>query len=265
MNLDDDNQKSPAEPQSEFEGPHAYDLPEIKGNDELSSENSFDDQEKELTFVELCYGILFQPKETFKRMVNKPPIFYAFLIFIGVTILQSLVDVFVGIPSSLAKMDQMPGGFPREMQAMLSVFSQPSFTIIASTIGLVFGILWWFVNSAVLHLLAELFGGKGKGMGVMSVTGASLLPSVLLIPIQVFIYALNGPQWVVTILAVIIGIYTYIVLPVLGIARVHSFGIGRAIATVLTPLGVLFLGTILFFGAMVAVISMMTPMLQGIF
>jgi len=261
-------------PQSDYEGPHVYDLPDSNPtptpdsnfNSEQHQPGGFGFSEKagELTFVELCYGILFQPRETFNRMVDKPPVFYGFLILIGVTILQNIVEVIVGVPSSLAQMNQMPGGIPREMQAVFDVLTQPGFAILAGVLGLIFGVFWWFVNSAVLHLLAELFGGKGRGMGVMAVTGASLLPGILLIPVQVLIYALDGPRWVVTLLAVIMAVYTYIILPVMGIARVHRFGTGRAVATVLTPLGVFILGTILFIGTMVAMMGMMMPILQGI-
>ncbi|MDA8212242.1 MAG: Yip1 family protein [Clostridia bacterium] len=260
MNHEEDNLK----PQSDYEGPHAYDLPPQNSGSAEPGELSFSDRPKDLTFVELCYGILFQPRETFSRMVENPPVFYAFLILTGVIILQNLVEVIVGIPSSLAQMNRMPGGIPREMQAIFSVLSQPGFGILAGVLGLVFGLFWWFINSAILHLLAELFGGKGKGMGVMAVTGASLLPGILLIPVQVLIYALDGPQWVVTLLAVIIAIYTYIILPILGIALVHRFGTGRAIATVLTPWGVFILSIILFIGTMVAMMGMLMPMLQGI-
>ncbi|MFZ3170973.1 MAG: YIP1 family protein [Carboxydocellales bacterium] len=248
----DNNQDSKL--QSEFEGPHAYALPDTK---------IFPDQE--LTFVELCYGILFQPKETFSRIAQKPQVFYAFLIIIGVNVIQSLVDVIIGIPSSLAQIEQMPGAIPGQMQSFLKVVSQPSFATLLGALGLALGIFWWFMLSAIFQLLAELFGGKGKGLGVLSVTGASILPQVLLIPIQVIIYALNWPQLIATILTIIIGVYTYIVLPIIGISRVHMFGTGRSIATVLTPYGVVFFGSLFFLGAIVAMFSIMLPVLEGAF
>lgn len=251
-------------PQSEFEGPHAYALPDTKIFPEQTEQLDFV-QDKELTFVELCYGILFQPKETFSRIAKKPQVFYAFLIIIGVNVLNSLVDVIIGIPSSLAQFEQMPGAIPGQMQSILKVLTQPSFAILVGALGLAFEIFWWFVLSAIFQLLAELFGGKGKGLGVLTVTGASMLPQVLLIPIQVIIYALNWPQWIATILTIIIGVYTYIVLSILGISRVHMFGTGRSIATVLTPLGVVFFGSLFFLGAMVAMFSMLAPMLEGAF
>jgi hypothetical protein len=251
--LTNDNNRE-SKPQSEFEGPHAYALPDTE---------FFPD--KELTFVELCYGILFQPKETFSRIAQKPQVFYAFLIIIGVNVLHSLVDVIIGIPSSLSQIEQMPGAMPGQLQSILKALTQPSFAILVGALGLAFGIFWWFVLSAIFQLLAELFGGKGKGLGVLTVIGASMLPKVLLIPVQVIIYALNGPQWIATILTIIMGVYTYIVLPILGISQVHMFGTGRSMATVLTPLGVVFFGSLFFLGAIVAMFSMLAPMWGGTF
>ncbi len=236
------------------EGTHIYDLPE------LAPENS---PTENLTFIELCYGILFQPKETFRKLALNPPVLYSFYIVLIVGILLNIVNIFVGLPSALEQMSKA-GNVPKELLGFLAYMTEPGVVILAGLAGLIFTIAWWFMNSALLHLLAEMYGGKGRALGVLAVIGVARLPNILIIPVSTLIYVVNGPAVINSLVSVFLFIYTSLYLPVVGISKVHQFSYGRGVATVVTPIALIFLGTVLLGMLMLAIIGVMAPMFEGI-
>lgn len=177
--------------------------------------------------LELVYGTLFNPVATFNRVSTDPPVFYSFIIFIAVVILNSIVDAV--LPQELA-------GMPPELSIAVSQ-AGPVITVI----GAILSILIWFLQAGILQVLSELLGGQGRALGTLTVLALSGLPGVLAIPFNVASYFLRE-SFAGTFLSVagalLAGIWALILL-IIGIRQVHNLSTGRAVAVVVAPVVVL--------------------------
>ena len=184
-------------------------------------------------FVELLYGVLFSPKAAFRRIVDENLLFQGFVIFVVITLLTSLID-FLGIRNF--------SGIPSEF---VSSFSQagPYLGITA----VVFAFISWFFKAGILQLFAELLGGQGRAVEVLTVLALAATPKVFVIPFQVLGFFLVG-SFAASFLSVAVSISVSVwslVLVVIGIRETQKLSGGRAVAAVALPLGVLGLAFII--------------------
>ncbi|MDA8234588.1 MAG: Yip1 family protein [Clostridia bacterium] len=210
---------------------------------------------EQLGFFEMCYGILFQPSRTFGLMKFSPPLFYGFMVLLITNLLGSLANYLTGSPVG---MEDLPPDFPREIMPLLEALQTPGFGLAAAFFGIILAVVFWVVNGGLMQIIAEFFGGKGKGLDILVVTGFSTLPTIFLIPILVLISVAGLPSAIGMVISFPLTLWSYLILPVIGIKETHQIGTGRAVATVLAPL-LLFLGLI--FAIIFIMVIAMLPMM----
>lgn len=202
-------------------------------------------------FLELVYGVLFEPGKTMLKVAEKPPLGMAILV---VTIL-SLLGTVMGFLTVSRALNQ--GFHAAAMDQYL-----PAVRILVP-LGAVFGLLWgylkWFGYSAILHLAAELLGGRGNARGVFAAAGLAGLPSIFMIPIQFLAYWFGTGNLAVTVLVwlawLAVGIWILILL-VIGLRQVHGLSTGHSVLVVLSPVLALMVLGILMILVLVAAVAL---------
>lgn len=199
--------------------------------------------------IELVYGVLFSPVQTFRRISQDPPVFFGFLIFLTVIILTSLVSSLT--PPSLTK--------SAELTAILAQ-TRP----VIGIISVIFALIAWFMEAGLFQLLAEFFGGKGRAVGVLTVLALAGVPKVLVIPFQVISY-LSGGSPVGRFLVIAASLAAFVwwaVLLVIGLREIQKFSTARSVATLVIPMGILAI-TVLVFA--LALVGLIIPFAGGAF
>lgn len=202
------------------------------------------------SLLEMIYGVLFDPVATFRGVAVSPPVGRALLIFSVVSLLGAVMgfylstQVFRGELGDLGPLAEM-----MDMMIPLMVFG-----------GLIIAFVKWVVYSGLLHLVAEMFGGSGRALGVLAVTGLASLPVILLMPVELVVVLAGGQSPLATIITGLFGLVSLVwgfVLVVLGLREVHGFSAGRALTVALTPpLAIIVLLFILVLG-MIGIIASM--------
>ena len=197
-------------------------------------------------FLEIVYGVLFEPVKTMKRTAENPPLVTALVI---VTIL-SLLGTIMGLltfSQVLSRSLDTGGGLP----------AAGSVVPVAVFAGLIFSYFKWFGGSAVLHLTADLLGGRGGARGVFAAVGLAGLPNILLVPFQFlgYRYGLENPAVNVLLLASLaVWVWSSVIL-VIGLREAHRLSTGRSVLVFLIPYLALFLLFVLSLTALLVIIS----------
>lgn len=181
-------------------------------------------------FLEIVYGVLFEPVKTMRRAADNPPLVTALVI---VTILSLLGTLMAMLTFSRILSQSFNG-------AVLSGALVP----VGAFISLVFSYVKWFGYSAVLHLVADLLGGKGAVRGVFTAVGLAVLPNILLFPFQFIGYLYGLGNLAVTVLLLLAGLAVEIwssVVLVIGIREVYRLSTGRSVLVFFIPFLALFL------------------------
>lgn len=176
--------------------------------------------------LELIYGVLFDPAETFKKVAEAPPLGLSVLIFS----LVNITAIFMSFLTFLHLLNKsLPAGRANLTLAII---------ILIVFFGLLAKICNWLLSTSVFHLLAELLGGRGSVKSLLAIVGLSYLPFIFLAPVELLllIWGLNS---VVVILVMILNFLIFIwwlALMVLGVRQEYCFSAGSALAAVLLPI-----------------------------
>lgn len=194
-------------------------------------------------FFELIYGTLFNPVETFTKVSRNPPLFQGFIIFIISVLLISVSRIL--LPQDMADLSPEVAG----------IISQagPSVAVLSAIIALVF----WFIQAGILQVVAELLGGRGSAVGVLTILALAGIPGVLAIPFQVAGHFLSE-SFLGSFLALagnLFSIIWWVIILILGIRQVHGFSTGKSVITVIAPIITFFLIIIVMVITMFAFIS----------
>jgi hypothetical protein len=202
-------------------------------------------------FLELVYGVLFEPVKTFKKAARRPPLSMAILL---VTIL-GLAGVLMWLLTVSRVINQTTGPL---IAGQFFSATRPVLVLGAVTMFL-WGYIKWFGYSAFISLAAEMTGGTGRGRDVAAIVGLSLIPTILMIPAQLLNYYLSSSAFIVIVILVVWIWVT--ALMVIGVREVHGLSTGRTLLVVLSPVLILAVFAGLLLAAMVAVaMSMYTVM-----
>ena len=191
------------------------------------SDLELDDSKDRLGLVELIYGVLFSPTAAFARVSRENQLFNGFVLFLAVTLVSSVVN-FIGARDFSDLPPEFAGAFTE---------AGPYMGILAA----VFAFISWFVQAGILQVFAELLGGKGRALQVLTVLALAGIPKAFAIPFQVLGFFFSGSM-ISTFLSVAVSLSVIIwslALMVIGLREVHGFSTGRAAAVFALPLGAL--------------------------
>jgi len=183
---------------------------------------------QQMGVLELIYGILFEPADTFKKVAEAPPLGLSVLIFSLVnitTIFMSFLTFFHLLNKSL------PAGSDVRVNLTLSMI------LLIIFLGLLIKLCNWLLSASVFHLLAELLGGRGSVRGLLAIVGLSYLPFFFLAPVELLllIWGLNSVVVVIVMILNFLIFIWWLALMVLGVRQEYSFSSGSALAAVFLP------------------------------
>lgn len=207
--------------------------------------------ESKLNFYDLIYGMLFEPAVTISRVVKQPPV----PVTVAVVLVMNFVTMLTALYSAGRSFNQsgLPWANLRSMAPLLAF------------LGLFLQFVKWFGYSAVLHLIADFYGGRGQGRVVFTLYGLAELPQLFLIPIQVLMFWVSpGVAGVITALTCLAVAVWGLVLLVMGIREAHGFSTGRAVAVVFTPLVALVIGVIILIIGLASFMAALLPLAKGL-
>jgi hypothetical protein len=203
-------------------------------------------------FLEIVYGVLFEPVRTMKKVAENPPLTAALLSFTIISLLGAVMGLLAfskfisqGHDAGIAQL--LPGA-----QVLV-----PAGLII----GLIMSYIKWFCYSAIINLVAELLGGRGTARGVFAAFGLAGLPLILIIPFQFLAYWYGTGVSAVTVLLMLVwlvlGMWSGIIF-VIGIREVHALSTGRSVLVLLIPCLALVLLVVLSVIGLAALLSAFT-------
>lgn len=207
-------------------------------------------------WYDLIYGILFQPVTTYRRVALAPPLLMTVVVVAGLNAVLAVLDI--NSAHQLPLPAQLAGG-GASVQALLDQIG-PYLALASFT----FSFLLWFIVSAILHMLAEFFGGTGRALGTFTAYGLAGLPALLLLPFQSLTIMLPGNGFFANLaaLASLVVILWGLVLIVIGLREVHQFTTGRAVLVLITPLLLLLVLLITLTALLLGAFSSLLPMLE---
>lgn len=205
------------------------------------------DNEPPLKYYEIIYGVLFEPVKTMQRVVNEPPLGTTLVIVILLALAGLLTSLYTSAHGGSSNLG-LEMGLPLTQARMFSEALRVAAPVLA-ILGSLFYFFKWFFYSALLHLLADFYGGRGKARIVFIVYGLAGLPEVFLIPLNVLttLFIPSIAKVVSTLGSFAVLIWGVIILTI-GLREAHQFSTGRALAVIFTPVvavGVLILVSII--------------------
>ncbi|MCL5781010.1 MAG: YIP1 family protein [Firmicutes bacterium] len=212
-----------------------------------------------LKAYEIIYGVLFDPVPTMKRVVQNPPLGTTLIIVILLSLAGLLTSLYThaqGGPSNLG----LEMGLPFDHAMIFSQALRVAAPVLA-LLGAIFYFVKWFFYSALLHLLADFYGGRGEARTIFVVYGLAGLPEVFLIPLGVLTTLISPSAAVgVNTLGSLIVLIWGVILLTIGLREAHRLSTGRALAVIFTPvLAVIVLAVITLVGLMSAMSAFMPP------
>lgn len=165
------------------------------------------------TILEDIYDVLFQPRAALARIANQAKLSSALVVF--------LVCVFV--PMWAICLGMQVAGSPTSV----------GFIMVVQAIG---SVAVWLIGTAVWHLCAELFGGRGSAVGLLTALGFAHFPRIFIVPLWVlatWLPAAISPLFLGGA-GVVIAFWT-ISLEVLAISGAYEISRTKAVLVLLTP------------------------------
>lgn len=180
-------------------------------------------------FLELVYGILFEPGKTLHRVAQRP----SFNIALALVTALSLAGVLLWLLIVSQAMGQLADSvawsfFPDAVKPILAL---------GAVIMFLLGYVKWLGYSALVSLAAELLGGVGRGRDVAAMAGLALIPTILLIPAQ-FLNLYLGAEVFMLIGVPVVWVWVAVLL-VMGVKESHRLSTGRALLAVISPVIIL--------------------------
>lgn len=201
-----------------------------------------------LSFLEIIYGVMAQPRDTFTYLSGARPLLKA-LFFV---LLATLFDVMVG----LGDLDSLETGMG--LPVNLSAFLAPLVFV-----GLIGAFIVWFLNTAAVGLVSQLFGGAGNGTGLFCAFSFGMLPT-LITAIAGFGIRLAGLGTFISGAVGFGGFIWAMVLNIMALKEVEQLPTGKAILVYFAvPLSII-VSVLLFMAFTVALLAPWINQLQSV-
>jgi len=161
-----------------------------------------------LAILDIAYGILFSPRSTLASLAEEPRL--------GRALVWYAVVGLVGTLGSVPELGRTVGGAGLLGLAVAGV----AVSLVAS-----------FVVAGMWQILAELFGGRGRGVAMWVLMAYSSTPSIFA-ALGAVVSRLSYALWVLVQLALAVWV---VVLEVLAVRANYRLSGGRAVAVVIIP------------------------------
>ena len=163
---------------------------------------------------DVLYDVLFQPQIAMQTIAARKNIGQAIVVFL-LSILIPIWAMYFGMQAT-------------GMSAMIHVM------IGGKVLG---GIIMWFMGTAVWHLIAEFYGGRGTALGLFSTLGFSHFPQVFIVPLWVFAALMPGGVKTMIMAVSALGVLFWsLFLTIKAIKEVYQFSTARAVLVMATPI-----------------------------
>ncbi|MGI6492431.1 MAG: YIP1 family protein [Peptococcaceae bacterium] len=198
-------------------------------------------------FLELVYGMLFEPGKTLHSVAQRPSLTIALALVTALT----LAGVLIWLLTVSQAIDQLAGSaaegfFPAAVKPVLAL---------GAVLMFIWGYIKWLGYSALVSLTAELLGGVGRSRDVAAIAGLALIPTILLIPAQLLNLYLDAAL-LMLISVPVVWVWVAVLL-VMGVKESHRLSTGRALVAVISPVILLLvLLGLMITGLAVAAVSM---------
>jgi hypothetical protein len=162
---------------------------------------------------EVLYDVLFQPQIAMQTIADQKNIPQVLVVFF-LSIIIPIWAMYFGLQAA-------------GMSTMIPVFIG---------IKIVGSMIMWFMGTAIWHLLAEFYGGKGTAMGLFSALGFAYFPQILIVPLWVFAAILPASlKTLVMTLAALVILCWSLFLSITAMKEVYQFSAAKAVLVMLTP------------------------------
>lgn len=173
--------------------------------------------------LEDIYDVLFHPRSALGRIAAEKKL-AASLTVVLFSVLIPVWAIHLGLQAA---------GSPGPLSLIIV------FQVFASMIA-------WLAGTAVWHLCAELLGGRGSAVSLLTAFGFAHFPRIFIVPLWVLATLL--PDTVIPFFMVLTGLAVAIwtlYLEVLAISAVHEISRAKAVLVFLTPMLVLIAGAVI--------------------
>jgi hypothetical protein len=165
-------------------------------------------------FLELLYDVLFSPAAAMRQIAVRRPVGQAVAAFL-LSIVIPAMAIYFAVQSTVA--GKWAGAF--------------------FAVGVCLRLIMWFVGSAVLHLIAEFFGGRGSALGLFAAIGFAHVPLIFMVPLAVAAMLLPAGAAPLALATGGLALVLWVLaLTVVAIEGVHGLSAAKAVLVLLTPL-----------------------------
>jgi hypothetical protein len=182
--------------------------------------------------VDAAIGVITAPSLSMRAIA----LARAWPIGLAIYIAIALLNGFAGLTGRR----QVPAVGDPQVARMFETY----FNTVQSPVGVLVNALFFtplllLIGTGILYLVARLLGGWGSFGGLLATQGFANIPSFLLAPLTLLANILRIPV-LGGLFTLVFSIWT-LVLIVIGIRESMALSTGRAVATLLIPIGVIFL------------------------
>jgi len=172
------------------------------------------------SLFDTLYDILFQPLIAMKNIGEQKPISQAIIAFLGSIVLPIWALYF-----------------------SLKMIDMPEMVNVVIAIKVVSGIMIWAMGSAIWHLIAEFFGGRGSAVGLFAALGFVYIPWIFIIPLWALTTLMPTSSKVLLMTISVLAVLLWsLYLHVIAIKEVHQLSTATSVLVMLTPM--LFVGLV---------------------
>lgn len=165
------------------------------------------------TFFETLYDVLFHPHSAMREIAADKKIGQSLAAFL-LSVIIPLWAVYFGFKAA---------GMEKAIHVL----------ILLQVVGSLF---MWFLGAALWHLIAELFGGRGTAVGLLSALGFANIPRIFIVPLWVLaaLMPTGIRPLLMTVTGMAVALWT-LALDVEAIRGAHAVSGSKAVLILLTP------------------------------
>ncbi len=188
-----------------------------------------------MTFIEIVYGIVFQPAPTLKYLSGNKPLVLAVMAF-SITALWNMI-INMGLNNATGFTASLPDGY-------IGVYL---------FIGLLISLAVLAASAAMYNLLGELIYKQANGRGILTCLAFGFVPGILAPPLQYALTLLNFNYFNINIS--ILAFLWVMALQIIGIREALVIQTGQALLLFVLP----WLIFMVFIVALVLLLGMIVP------